>query len=46
MSLEDFPGGGGGEKLEIRLNSAQLELKLGLAGAELGNKNKSNRNSK
>ena len=36
MSLEDFPGwggGGGGEKLGIRLNSAQLELE---AWAELG----------
>ena len=36
MSLEDFPGRSG-EKLEIRLNSAQLELE---AWAELGKNTK------
>ena len=36
MTFEDFPrwggvGGGGGEKLGIKLNSAQLQLGLGLS---------------
>ena len=32
LAIEDFSGGGGGgEKLGIRLNSAQLELELGLS---------------
>ena len=38
MSFEDFPGwggvGGGGEKLGIKLNSAQLQLGLKLSLAK------------